>query len=242
MILAAGYGKRMGNLTSNLPKCLLPLGNSTLLDMLLIKLANEGVERIVINLHHQGEKIKKHLEHSPCRNPKILFSEEENILGTGGGIALAERFFENETILVINSDVLTDISVGDFFAFHLQKQSIASMAVFPSQNNKDYSLVLLEDAYNVRGFLGKGQAVPSNLKTGIFTGYQILAPEARAYLHPRFSSVITDFYQPAIQKGQEIGAFLHSGTWIDLGTREQYSEVTEKINSGELRIRDFSGN
>jgi len=239
MILAAGFGTRMKELTRYLPKPLLPVGDQTPLDLLLTKLQREGIRKIVINLHHQGEKIRQHVAQHQPPDVHIEFSPEAEILGTGGGIARAERFFNDEDVLVINSDILSDISLTDFQTYFYHTAAVACMAVLPSTDNRNYSLVLFDDEGRIHGFLRKGDAPPANLHTGIFTGYQILSPTARQYLQPAFSSVIEKFYQPAIRNGENICAYRHTGKWIDLGTKEQYLKLLNALNSGMYHIRDF---
>ena len=239
MILAAGFGTRMKELTRNLPKPLLPVGEHTLLDLLLLKLQREGIRKVVINLHYQAEKIRRYLAALHLPEVRIEFSPEPEILGTGGGIARAELSFENEDILVMNSDVLSDLSLTDFQTFFYHRSALACMAVLPSKDNRNYSLVLYDDNCRIRGFLRKGETPLPDLHTGIFTGYQILSPAARRYLQPVFSSVIDAFYQPAIRNNETVCAYLHTGKWIDLGTREQYLKLLNTLASGMYHIRDF---
>lgn len=239
MILAAGFGTRMKELTRNLPKPLLPVGDHTLLDLLLIKLQREGIRKVVINLHYQAEKIRQHLSVHRPPDMQIEFSPEAEILGTGGGIARAEQFFNDEDILVMNSDVLSDLSLTDFQTFFYHRSALACMAVLPSRDNRNYSLVLYDNEGRIHGFLRKGETPPPGLHSGIFTGYQILSPAARRYLQPVFSSVIDAFYRPAIRNGETVCAYLHTGKWIDLGTREHYLKLMNDLNTGMYHIRDF---
>ncbi len=241
MVLAAGFGTRMGELSRELPKCLLPVGNSTLLDLILQKLERAGIRRVVINLHHQGDKIRQHLDHRYQGKLDILYSQEPEILGTGGGIAYAEHFFPNETILTVNSDILSDISLPRFMEHFNRHPALATMAVYPSRNYQDYNLVIFDEQFRHRGFLGKGNPPTPEMQTGIFMGYQILTPEARQYLQPVFSSIITDFYLPALQKQQPLTVYVHRGEWVDLGTSDLYHQVNHRIRNQELVLENFGG-
>ncbi len=241
MVLAAGFGTRMGELSRELPKCLLPVGHSTLLDLILQKIEKAGFQRVVINLHHQGEKIIQHLNTHYQGELEILYSMEPEILGTGGGIAFAEHFFAGETILTVNSDILSDISLPQFIHHYRQHPALATMAVFPSRNYQDYNLVIFDKAFHHRGFLGKGNPPGEKMQTGIFMGYQILTPQARKYLRPEFSSIITDFYLPALAEEQPLSVYVHRGEWVDLGTGDLYHQVNSRIKKREIALEQFGG-
>lgn len=240
MVLAAGYSTRMEDLTRQIPKALLPVDeNHTIIDAILIKLANSGIHRVVINLHYLGEKLKQYVSGGNRYGLQIFFSEEETLLGSGGAIAFAEKYFKGEDVLVINADVLTDISIPAFYQYHIRENNIATMAVLPTTLPADYRLVVFDTRNRLRGFVNGDAAVPADCSTGIFTGYHILSPEARAYLKPVRQSVMANFYFPAIEKALAVGVYRHSGTWIDLGTKSRYLEVRGRIRSGELPLSKF---
>lgn len=202
MVLAAGFGTRMKELTKDIPKPLLPLNDHRIIDVILSKLSGQGIKRVVINLHYYGDQIKKYIDNGERYGLEVIYSREGVLLDTGGGIANAELLFRDETILVTNSDVLCGVSISSFFDFHNSENAIATMAVYPSRNNKDYSLVLYDNKNNLCGFLGKNKSIPEEYNGGIFTGYQILTPAARDYLkplkddQPKIQSIISGFYQP----------------------------------------------
>ncbi len=238
MILAAGFGTRMKDLANHLPKALLQLGNSNLLHLNLLKLRNAGINTVVINLHHLGYMIKKHIVENPIQGLTIYFSEEEKILGTGGGIANAEMFFENEIILVINSDILSDLFLSEFINHFFQKKPLASIVVLPSRNYKEYSLVTYDDQ-KLTGFMRKNEVPKIGQKTAIFMGYQILTPQARNNLKPTFSSIMKDFYYPAVKQNQNVSVYIHNGKWFDVGNKEKYLEVIRFIETNKINLNNL---
>lgn len=240
MVLAAGFGTRMEELTADIPKPLLPVNNHLIIDVVLLKLAAQGIKRVVINLHYLGDQVEKHVGNGERYGLKVFYSREEILLDTGGGIANAESSFAGETILAANADVLSDISLSILFDFHNNENAIATMAVQPSKNNKDYSLVLYDEQNRLQGFLDKGQPIPKNYSSGIFTGFQILTPRARAYLKPVVQSVIDGFYNPALHDGEKISVFPFSGMWIDLGTKAQYLAFKKDIKSKRVKLESFT--
>lgn len=239
MLLAAGFGTRMKELSVEVPKPLLPLNDHRIIDIILLKLAASGIKRVVINLHYLGDRIEAYVGNGKRHGLEILYSREEILLDTGGGIALAESLFSGETILVVNSDVLSNISLSALFDFHDKQSANATMAVTPSKNNRDYSLVLYDGQNRLLGFLGKGATIPENCRCGIFIGYQVLTPPARAYLKPQVQSIIDGFYRPALARRDPITVFPFEGEWIDLGTREQYLTFKRDLQSRGIDLNTF---
>jgi len=236
MIMAAGYGSRLRDLTREKPKSLLQIDGHTLLDIQIQKLKKIGINKVIINLHYYGKTIQEHLQAHPYSDIDIIYSEEPEILGTGGGIAQAEKHFGNETIIVVNSDILSDISLQDFIHFYETKKSIAAITVWPSRNYQEYALVRYDAKHQLRGFFLKNSKPAAHQLTGIFMGYYILTPAARSYLRPVFSSVISDFFQPALHQSKKIDIFLHHKIWIDIGTVANYQYATDLISRGKIDL------
>jgi mannose-1-phosphate guanylyltransferase len=239
MILAAGFGSRMGELTRNLPKPLLPLGHYVLLDILLKQLKNAGIRRVIINLHYLGQLIRKRVTQHINHDLEIILSEEKPILGTGGGIARAEKYFPAGDVLVLNSDVLCDISLEQFFRYHRRQNALATMAVWPSRNFRNYSLVKYSEDMKLKGFTHKGIEENVSSPVGIYTGFQILSRQARDYLKAEYSSVIESFYRPALRDGKSISIYRHKGFYIDFGTKSQYLKTLQDIKSGKLKLESL---
>ncbi len=237
MILAAGLGTRMEHLTAHLPKPLLPIGDTTILDLSIEKLINHGFKKIVINLHYKGKQIKQHLEKFRSDDVEFIFSDEPKILGTAGGIAKAEPYFIQQDILILNSDVLSDISIPKLFEFFREHQNIATIAVYPSYDNKNYSLVTYDEDRALTGFLKKGETIPKEAKSGIFMGYQILSERARKYLTPQYSSIIEDLFLKALEKKIKISVYVHTGNWYDLGTKQNYYDYLEMIKQNPTLLK-----
>lgn len=104
MVLAAGRGERMRPLTDTRPKPMVEVGGRPMIDQLLDRLAEAGVEEAVVNLHHLGGLLRRHLEGR--ERPRIRFSEEESLLDTGGGVAKALPQLGEAPFYVANGDVV----------------------------------------------------------------------------------------------------------------------------------------
>ena len=105
MILAAGLGKRMQPLTLKIPKPLLEINNSTLLERAINLLISHGVQEISINVHYLPDQIKSFINRKKFK-VKITISKEENLLDTGGGVLKGTQNFGNKPFFVINPDTV----------------------------------------------------------------------------------------------------------------------------------------
>ncbi|NOX36347.1 MAG: nucleotidyltransferase family protein [Calditrichaeota bacterium] len=236
MILAAGYGTRMQDLSRDVPKPLLPMNHLRLIEIALHKLANQGFQRVVINVHYIARSIMEFLGDGSRYGVEILYSQETHLLDTGGGIAHAEHYFRGETILTLNADVISDIDFQALYHHHVQHRAVATMAVFPSRNNRDYRLVIYDDWNRLKGFLPRSRPLPESDLTGIFMGYAILSPAARAYLTPRPQSVIDAFYLPALQNKEPLFVYPFRGQWYDVGDKSSYLNIRQKIQEGQISL------
>ena len=111
MILAAGFGTRLRPLTNTIPKALLPIAGRPLIEYGLLFLKAHGIEEVVINLHHLGEKIRATLGDGSIYGLRISYSPEEPILESGGGIKNAQSFLDGEAFVVLNCDTIIDLDL-----------------------------------------------------------------------------------------------------------------------------------
>ena len=117
MILAAGFGKRLGHLTQVTPKPLIKVKGQPLIKYHLSKLLAADYSRIVINTHYLSDEIINYVKNEFNNDPRIIFSIEKEILGTGGGIKKALNHFGNDDFLVLNSDIYSDLDYKYFKSF-----------------------------------------------------------------------------------------------------------------------------
>ena len=117
MILAAGFGKRLGHLTQSTPKPLIKVKGQPLIKYHLSKLLAADYSKIVINTHYLSDEIINYVENEFNNDPRIIFSIEKEILGTGGGIKKALHHFGNDDFLVLNSDIYSDLDYKYFKSF-----------------------------------------------------------------------------------------------------------------------------
>jgi MurNAc alpha-1-phosphate uridylyltransferase len=231
MIFAAGLGTRLQPLTNNVPKALVYVNKQTMLERCILFLADKGVSKMVINIHHHAEKIVQFIENHGYFGLDIYFSDERaELLDTGGGLLKAEKFLkEEEDFIAINVDVLSNIDLNKMIEFHKSNKALVTLAV---RNRPESSRQLLFDD---SGFL-KGR---KNKKTNesillennteltelAFSGIHIINKEwfQLQTLSGNFS-IIESYLELA--KTQKIIAFRHDEDyWFDLGSEEKIKEA-----------------
>ena len=231
MVFAAGYGSRLGELTKNIPKCLVEAGGKTMLQHVLERLARGGVTDVVINLYHLGDKIKLHLKEHENFGLNITLSEEANLLGTGGGLKNVEEYFKGEeSFIVHNSDVYSDLDIADLVKFHRENKPLATLAMMDRETDR---YLLFDEKNNLSGWEnvreGTGETFggATAMTSLAFSGIQILSNEIFNYFREdtgQFSTMRG--FMRAAREGQKIMAYrMDKFYWIDMGTPERLSEL-----------------
>ncbi len=231
MIFAAGLGTRLRPLTDSLPKALIPVGGKTMLERVILKLRDAGIERMVINVHHHAEKIRDFLAMHNNFGVYISISDETAmLLDTGGGVAAAAPLLldgVDEPVLIHNADILTDFPLADMMADFGLSDRDASLLI---ADRKSSRALLFDGDGRMRGWcrtdgseIRPAELVADGLDQYAFGGVHIISPrviealvEYAAVNRNVFS--ITDFYIDTCKDFNYIG-WHPAGrfAWFDIG-------------------------
>lgn len=236
IILAAGFGTRLRPLTNNTPKPLLPVGDRPLIQYNLMLLKKYGITEVAINLHYHADKIRDALKDGREMGMQILYSEEPEILGTGGGIKKVSRFLSDGAFLAINGDILVDINLDKLVEFHRLKKAVATMVLREDPDVETYGKIELDSKSRIRRFLGQPAWQGEKLTPYMFTGVHILEPQILEYIPARGFSPVTDAYLAMLKKDERLFGYLMKGYWRDLGTPESYQQARAEIGKGSVRL------
>ena len=189
MILSAGFGKRMHPLTLDRPKPLLKIGNETLLSNTINFLETIGINQAIINVHYLGEQIINYLSKKKFNLEIKLVKESNKILDTGGGALNALHYFSNKPFLTINPDTiwnstyLKEIKLMQELFFKNKKKKCLLLLV-----NKKKSFENLDNGdFNFKKNLIDRKI--SDKLNYIYTGLQIIRPEAFLNINKKFFSI-----------------------------------------------------
>lgn len=225
MVLSAGLGTRLLPLTETLPKPLLPVLNLPNIVHTLFWLKMHGVEEVIFNLYHLHEQLESFLTGFKKWDLKISISKETILLGTGGGVKKAERFFKGEPFLVCNCDFICDFDLSVPISNFLENEALASMILLEdSQKQKLYSQVGVTSNNDLCLLPKLKTGEPE--RTGLFTGIHLLRPEALLPLKEEPSGINEILYPYFMKKTPErIKGIFAKGLWLDTGERKTYLEA-----------------
>lgn len=234
MILAAGLGTRLRPLTYEIPKPLVEIGGKPLIVRTIENLRAAGVCEIVINLHHLGHKIRAALGHGERWGVQIHYSEEPEILGSGGGIKAAQAYLGNGTFYVVNGDALMAVDFADVWRFHQARHALATMVLRPDANPEAWGAIEIDTEQRIRQFVGKLPPPQVPLRKLMFTGVHVLEPAVFDYLPLAFSSINEVFYPRAIAEGKPVFGYVYEGYWSDVGTLENLEAARRDAAEGRI--------
>ena len=229
IVLSAGYGTRLWPLTEDRTKPAIPILGKPLVGYVAEYLASYGIDEIVVNLHHRPDSVRRALGDGSRFGVKLHYVEEPVILGTSGALDNTRAFFENETFVVVNGKIITDIDLSAALETHRKANAIATLVLFPNTRRERFSVVNTE-AGRITGFGGMPVADGGGDAPLMFTGIHILEPRIFEYVPPRvFSDSVIHVYPPAIAKGETIAAHVASGKWRELSTLKRYLDISIEL-------------
>lgn len=232
LVFAAGLGTRLRPLTDDRPKALVKVAGRPLLQHVVDSLKRQGVDEIVINVHHFADQIIDYVERKGGFGIRVHISDEsEQLLDTGGGILHARRWLEGaEPFIVHNADILTDIDLGQMYRSHVASGADVTLLVAPRVTSR---YLLFGPDRRLCGWVNKstGATMPSGLEYTpgryselAFGGVHVISSSIFPYLEryssePKFS--ITPFYVGSCSRLSIIGWQQPAGTrWLDVGKIE----------------------
>ena len=221
IIMAGGKGTRLRPLTDKVPKPLLKVGDKSIIDYNVENLISVGVEHISVTVNYLKEQIEEHFENK-VNGVQVHCVREPEYLGTIGSIKFVKRFY-NDFIVIMNSDLFTNIDFESFYLHFLQYDADMSVAVVPYSVSVPYGIFKLSGR-NIRGIKEK----PT---------YNYYANAGIYLIKKRLLDMVpngvffnaTDLIDLLIKKKMRIIRFLITGFWIDIGKHEDYAKAQEII-------------
>lgn len=237
LFLAGGMGTRLRPLTNSLPKPMVPVMTRPLLERNLLNLKQYGVNEIVISTCYKPYYIEKYFGDGSKHGLNINYVTEDIPLGTGGAIKNAHNYFDN-TFIIFNSDILSDISLDKMIAFHKERKADVTIAVTYVENPSMYGVIEYDDKDYVLSFKEKPspQEITSNY---INAGIYIFEPHVLDEIpSDRVVSVERETFPALLQKGYKIAVFKSECYWMDIGTHEKYIQAHKDIFEEKCSISE----
>ena len=223
VIMAGGKGERLRPLTEKIPKPLLKIGDKCIIDYNVDNLIHCGVEHISVTVNYLKEQIEAHYK-QPRDGIKILTVREPKFLGTIGGFQFVQKFYHN-TILLMNSDLFTNINFEDFYLHFEEHQADMSAVAIPYSISVPYGIFDIDHKREIKGILEK-PTYNYYANAGI---YLIRREMLEKYIPKDTFFNATDFMEKLISEGRKVIRFPLSGYWIDIGNKQEYQKAQDLV-------------
>jgi dTDP-glucose pyrophosphorylase len=221
VIMAGGLGKRLLPLTESTPKPLLHVGGKEIISYNFDRLAEFGIKNQHITVNYLGKQIE---DFCNSYNESINFNivQETKYLGTAGSISLIKKF-ENETILLMNSDLLTNIDYEDFYLSFLEKEADIMVASIPYEVNLPYAI--LESEENKVSAFTEKPSYTYFASAGIY----LIKKEILNFIPSNQFFNATDLMDSVIKKGLSLIHYPIRGYWLDIGKHQDFEKAQKDI-------------
>lgn len=232
-VMAAGLGKRLGKLTQDTPKPLIDIGGDMPLIRTLRLLENHGVEKVVMNIHYLPEKIKQVIDGADL-SVKITYSEETELLETGGGVFNALNMLDDEPFFLVGSDLVWSeerVSIFTRLQENYTSEMEALLALIPYEKTTNFRSVsgdYFQNADNRLRYRGEDEHAPF-----VYGGVSIITKSMFANASKQHFPMLEMFNDA--QKREKLFGTLYTGDWVDMGTPAGLEIAKNLVSEAEER-------
>ncbi len=227
IILAAGLGTRLNEITKVVPKALVKVAGTTMLETVILKLSSQGITDFLVNIHHKGQDIIDFLIANDYFGLNIQISDErDQLLNTGGAILKARDFISgSEPVLIHNVDIVSDVNINELLEYHNFNNCIATLCVRKRDTNR---YLLFDDDINLIGWTNQKtdsykwvESQYDRFKKLAFSGIYLINPDFVNNINQRGELSIIDSWLDIAKRETILGYLDESDIWHDLGTIER---------------------
>ena len=221
VLMAGGKGLRLRPLTEQTPKPLLKIGEKAIIDYNIDSLVEFGIENINVTVNYLAEQIKTHFQ-KPVNGIKVRCIEEPYYLGTIGSVKFVEKF-HNDTILIMNSDLFTNINYEDFYLHFKETNADLTIATIP------YSMPIPYGIFDIENGLIKGIKEKPTFNYYANSGIYLIKKNLLDLIPEGEFFNATDFAEKLVKEGFRVVSFPLIGYWIDIGKPEDYKKAQDFV-------------
>lgn len=218
VILAGGRGTRLAPYTYVLPKPMMLVGDTAILEILLRQMKRAGINHVVLTVGHLAGLMQAFFQDGQQFDLDITYSFEPKPLGTAGPLAMVPDL--DQTFLVSNGDVLTLMDINDLFDFHRQKGGICTIAMHERQVKVELGVIETDNNHQIKGYIEK----PS-FDFRVSMGLYVFEPEVLKYIPKGEYLDFPDLIHKLLDAGEKVIGYPFDGYWMDLGNPEDYAQA-----------------
>ncbi|MBN3518670.1 nucleotidyltransferase family protein [Algoriphagus lutimaris] len=223
MIMAGGRGERLKPLTDHTPKPLLKIGDKPIIEHNIDRLVSYGVDDIWLSVRYLGDQLVDYFGDGSKKGIRIKYVREEEPLGTAGALGLVKDFVHDD-VLMMNSDLLTNIDFEDFYMFFEREKADFAVACISFQINVPYAVMETE---NKRVIGLKEKPTYTHYSNG---GIYLMKKEIIDQFPKEKHYNATDLMESLISQGKKVVAYPLVGYWLDIGKHDDYKKAQQDFN------------
>ena len=224
ILMAGGKGERLRPMTLTTPKPLLEIGGKAIIDYNIAALSRAGITDVSVTVNYLADKLEEHFA-DEVEGIRVKCVRENEPMGTIGSAALVKRACPSGATLVMNSDLLTTLSLEDMYLAHTRSGAAITIAAIPYNVSVPYAILTTDERGRVTGLQEKpSYAYYAN------AGIYIISNRLLDGLPPSGRTDATDLIEQAIEEGLHVGYFPISGTWIDIGSPTDFAHASELMS------------
>jgi NDP-mannose synthase len=220
VVLAGGRGTRLAPYTSVLPKPLMPVGEQSILEVVVGQLEEAGIVEIQFCVGYLAHLVEAVFENRENGHVKITYVREQEALGTAAPLRLVEGL--DSTFIAMNGDVLATLDYRELVKYHRAQGNVLTIATHKRSIKIDYGMMQLDVMSRVRGFDEKPEIV-SPVSMGIY----VMEPAVLDHIPSGQYFDFPDLVRSLLAADERVGAYLHDGLWFDIGRQEDYERAVE---------------
>jgi NDP-sugar pyrophosphorylase family protein len=229
VVLAGGKGTRLAPYTRLFPKPLMPIGDYPILEIMLRQMKRAGIRHVTLTVGYLGNMLRLFFQDGTRLGMQIEYVDENKPLGTSGPLANVAGL--EDTFLVTNGDVLTDLDLNDLISFHQEQRAIATIATHKRKVNINLGVVDLDKQNTVVDYLEK----PS-IDYLVSMGVYVFEPRVLQYIPKDEYLDFPDLVKKLVAAGEKVSGYVFKGYWEDLGNADDYARATSDFEKDRSRF------
>jgi NDP-mannose synthase len=234
VVLAGGRGTRLAPYTSVLPKPLMPVGEQSILEVVVGQLEEAGIVDIQFCVGYLAHLVEAVFENRENGHVKITYVREQEALGTAAPLRLVKGL--DSTFIAMNGDVLTRLDYRELVKYHRDQGNVLTIATHKRSIKIDYGMMHLDVTSQVRAFEEKPEIV-SPVSMGIY----VMEPDVLDYIPEGRYFDFPDLVRALLVDERRVGAYLYNGLWFDIGRQDDYAEAVAAWEANDSGNRHRNG-
>ena len=229
VILAGGKGTRLAPYTTVFPKPLMPVSEMPILEIILWQLKAAGIDRVTICVGYLSELLETFFGNGEKFDLKIDYSKEDHPLGTAGPLALIDDL--DETFLMMNGDILTDMDFNKFIKYHIDNGGVATIATKTRTVDIDFGVIESTSDNMLTGYIEK----PS-FNYQVSMGVYVFGRSVMQYIKKGVHTDFPDVIKMLIADGKSVVSYPFQGYWLDIGRHDDFAVANEVFENNKKQF------